>query len=70
MTQETLLAVHKQRHTHRSDLPLTAWIHGIARYKFFRLWRARSARKELNDPFDDDLLLFADSDNDAHRSSV
>ena len=70
MTQETLLAVHKQRHTHRSDLPLTAWIHGIARYKFFRLLRARSAREELNDPFDDDLLLFADSDNDAHRSSV
>ena len=68
MTQETLLAIHNRRHTHRSDLPLTAWVYGIARYKFFRLLRARSAREELNDPLDDDPLLFADSDNDAHRS--
>lgn len=67
VTQETLLAVHNRRHTHRSDLPLTAWVYGIARYKFFRLLRARSAREELNDPLDDDPLLFADSDNDAHR---
>lgn len=67
VTQETLLAVHNRRHTHRSDLPLTAWVDGIARYKFFRLLRARSAREELNDPLDDDPLLFADSDNDAHR---
>ena len=68
MTQETPLAVHNQRHTHRSDLPLTAWVHGIAHYTFFWLWRARSAREELNDPLDDDSLLFADSDNTAHRS--
>jgi len=67
VTQETLLAIHNRRHTHRSDLPLTAWVYGIARYKFFRLLRARSAREELNDPLDDDPLLFADSDNDAHR---
>ena len=68
VTQETPLAVHNQRHSHRSDLPLTAWVHGIARYTFFRLLRARSAREELNEPLDDDPLLFADSDNDAHRS--
>jgi DNA-directed RNA polymerase specialized sigma24 family protein len=68
VTQETLLAIHNRRHTHRSDLPLTAWVYGIARYKFFRLLRARSAREELNEPLDDDPLLFADSDNDAHRS--
>ena len=66
--QETLLAVHNQRHTYRSDLPLTAWVHAIARYKFFSLLRARSAREELNDPLDDESLLFAQSDTDAFEA--
>lgn len=65
LVQETLLAVHNQRHTYRSDQPLTAWIHAIARYKFVDLLRARSTRENLNDPLDDELLLFAESDSDA-----
>lgn len=68
LVQETLLAVHNQRHTYRSDLPLTAWVHAIARYKFFSLLRARSAREELNDPLDDESLLFAQSDTDAFEA--
>ena len=31
LVQETLLAVHNQRHTYRHDLPVTAWAHAIAR---------------------------------------
>ena len=31
--QETLLAVHNQRHTYDPALPVTAWVHAIARYK-------------------------------------
>ena len=31
LVQETLLAVHNQRHTYETDQPLTAWIHAIAR---------------------------------------
>ncbi len=31
--QETLLAVHNARHTYRTEQPLTAWVHAIARYK-------------------------------------
>jgi RNA polymerase sigma-70 factor (ECF subfamily) len=61
LVQETLLAVHNQRHTYRADQPLTAWVHAIARYKFVDLLRARTMREDLNDPLDDELLLFAQS---------
>ena len=30
LVQETLLAVHNQRHTYDPDQPLTAWVHAIA----------------------------------------
>jgi RNA polymerase sigma-70 factor (ECF subfamily) len=33
LVQETLLAVHNQRHTYDPGQPLTAWVHAIARYK-------------------------------------
>jgi len=33
LVQETLLAVHNQRHTYRPEMPVTAWVHAIARYK-------------------------------------
>ena len=39
LVQETLLAVHNQRHTYRLDLPLTAWVHAIARYKLIDHFR-------------------------------
>ena len=63
--QETLLAVHQKRHTYRPGEPLTAWVHAIARYKLVDLLRARSIREVLNDPLDDELDVFASSDNDA-----
>lgn len=65
LVQETLLAVHNQRHTYRTDQPLTAWVHAIARYKLVDLLRSRSAREALTDPLDDALELFAASDSDA-----
>ena len=47
--QETLLAVHNQRHTYDAAQPLTAWVHAIARYKLDRLpappRRARGAER-------------------------
>ena len=64
LVQETLLAVHKQRHTYRPGEPLTAWVHAIARYKLVDLLRARSSREVLNHPLDDDLEVFASSDSD------
>jgi RNA polymerase sigma-70 factor (ECF subfamily) len=65
LVQETLLAVHNQRHTYRPDQPLTAWVHGIARYKLVDLLRARAAREALTDPLDDELEVFAASDTEA-----
>lgn len=63
--QETLLAVHNQRHTYRRDQPLTAWVHAIARYKLVDMLRARASREALTDPLDDELEVFAKSDTDA-----
>ena len=65
LVQETLLAVHNQRHTYRSDQPLTAWVHAIARYKLVDMLRARASREALTDPLDDELEVFAQSDTDA-----
>lgn len=65
LVQDTLLAVHNQRHTYRSDQPLTAWVHAIARYKLVDMLRARSSREALTDPLDDELEVFATSDTDA-----
>jgi RNA polymerase sigma-70 factor, ECF subfamily len=65
LVQETLLAVHNQRHTYHSDQPLTAWVHAIARYKLVDLLRASAAREALTDPLDDELEVFAASDNEA-----
>ncbi|MGV3572874.1 MAG: sigma-70 family RNA polymerase sigma factor [Ramlibacter sp.] len=65
MVQETLLAIHDNRHTYRPAQPLTAWVHTIARYKLVDLLRARSRREALHEPLDDGLPLFAASDTDA-----
>lgn len=65
LVQETLLAVHNQRHTYRSDQPLTAWVHAIARYKLVDLLRARASHEALTDPLDDELEVFAASDTEA-----
>jgi RNA polymerase sigma-70 factor (ECF subfamily) len=65
LVQETLLALHNQRHTYQSGQPLTAWVHAIARYKLIDLFRARGVREALTDPLDDELQVFAASDTDA-----
>lgn len=53
LVQEALLAVHNQRHTYDTRLPLTAWANAIARYKLVDLLRRRGSREALNDPIDD-----------------
>ena len=68
LVQETLLAVHNQRHTYRVDQPLTPWVHAIARHKLVDLLRARMSREALNDPLDDELEIFGVSDSDAAQA--
>jgi DNA-directed RNA polymerase specialized sigma24 family protein len=70
LVQDTLLAVHNQRHTYLSDHPLTAWVHAIARYKLVDLLRARSSREALTDPLDDELEVFASSDTMQPRPAM
>lgn len=65
LVQESLLAVHNNRHTYKPEQPLTAWVHTIARYKLIDLLRSRSRRELLHDPLDDDLQVFASADIDA-----
>ena len=62
LVQETLLAVHNQRHTYDPAQPVTAWLHAIARYKLVDLLRRRARTEALHDPIDDvdELLLSAD----------
>jgi RNA polymerase sigma-70 factor, ECF subfamily len=65
LVQETLLAIHNQRHTYDPGQPLTAWVHAIARYKLIDLLRRRAVRDALNDPLDDDLEVFLASETEA-----
>ena len=67
LVQETLLAVHNQRHTYDPGQPLTAWVHAIARYKMVDLFRRRAGREALHEPLDDDAL-FAASDEGAREA--
>jgi len=65
LVQETLLAVHNQRHTYLPDEPLTAWLHAIAKYKLIDLLRRRSRRDLLHDTLDDGPELLAAADGEA-----
>ena len=47
LVQETLLAVHNQRHTYRPDMPVTAWVHAIARYKLVDWPRSHAVKGAL-----------------------
>lgn len=65
MVQETLLAIHNQRHTYDANQPVTAWVHAIARYKLIDLLRRRAGRDALNDPLDEEMLVFSGKDIEA-----
>ncbi len=65
LVQETLLAVHNQRHTYDAGQPLTAWAYAIARYKLVDLLRRSGRVAALTDPLDDDSELLATSDGAA-----
>jgi RNA polymerase sigma-70 factor (ECF subfamily) len=68
LVQETLLAVHTHRHTYDPGLPLTSWVHTIARYKLVDFLRSHARRDALHDPLDDELEVFAGSDQEASEA--
>jgi RNA polymerase sigma-70 factor (ECF subfamily) len=65
LVQETLLAVHNQRHTFDPAQPLTAWVHAIARYKLVDCLRRRGRGDYATEPLDDDLDALSTADADA-----
>jgi RNA polymerase sigma-70 factor, ECF subfamily len=70
LVQETLLAVHNQRHTYDRGQPLTPWVYALARYKWVDLLRRRSRAEGLNDPLEEEseLLAFVETEAaDARR---
>ena len=65
LVQESLLAIHNQRLSYDMDVPLTAWLHAIARYKLIDWLRRHARRDALHDPLDEADALFDDADTDA-----
>ena len=53
LVQETLLAIHLQRGTFDATMPVTAWLHAIARHKLIDLWRRSGRSGALVESFDE-----------------
>lgn len=68
LVQESLLAIHNQRHTYDAGQPLSAWVQAIARYKLVDLFRRRAAHEQLNDPLDDEMEIFSVADLEASEA--
>ncbi|KAB0325294.1 sigma-70 family RNA polymerase sigma factor [Janthinobacterium sp. PLB04] len=72
LVQECLLAIHNQRLTYDTNVPLTSWIHAIARYKLID-WLRRHARREAQHlPYDEEdgtQELFSSADAEAAEAS-
>lgn len=65
LVQESLLAIHNQRHTYDAGQPVSAWAQAIARYKLIDLLRRRAGHETLHDPLDDAMEFLAVEDADA-----
>lgn len=62
LVQETLLAIHNQRHTFDPGQPLSAWVHAIAKYKLIDALRRRARRDALTASLDDARTVLAATD--------
>jgi RNA polymerase sigma-70 factor (ECF subfamily) len=65
IVQETLLAVHNQRHTYDAAQPLTAWAGAIAKYKMTDFLRRHGRRERLTDSLDEAAELMQAKDDRA-----
>lgn len=72
IVQETLIAVHNQRHTYDAGQPLTAWVHAIAKYKLVDHLRRRRHRDLLTDSLEDggEMLLAAEDESAQARRDI
>lgn len=65
LVQESLLAIHNQRHTYDPGQPLSAWVQAIARYKLVDFLRRRASHDLLTDPLDDEADILSSVDSEA-----
>jgi RNA polymerase sigma-70 factor (ECF subfamily) len=70
LVQESLLAVHNKRHTYDISIPLTAWVHAIAKYKLVDFLRAHGRQMALTDPLDEDSDVFASKQTEALEARI
>jgi RNA polymerase sigma-70 factor (ECF subfamily) len=63
--QETLIAVHRKRHTYQPDRPFKAWLGAIARYKWID--RLRAMQRQSTVRLDDELV---EPSVQSHESTV
>lgn len=70
LVQETLIAVHVQRHTYDADQPLTAWVHALARYKMIDFLRRHGRRAMVTEPLDELADLLAVHDDQAGEARI
>lgn len=68
LVQETLLALHNQRHTYEPSRLFTPWVHAIAKYKLIDYLRRSTADVEEGLP-DDDTLVGLGEEADAAESA-
>jgi RNA polymerase sigma-70 factor (ECF subfamily) len=57
LVQEAVFAIHDRRHTFSGHVPITAWIHAIARYKLMDWLREHAAERDERVELDDDVPL-------------
>jgi RNA polymerase sigma-70 factor (ECF subfamily) len=60
LVQEAVLAVHKRRHTFSGQVPITAWIHAIARHKLMDWLREHVSERQERDEWSDDAVPACD----------
>lgn len=68
LVQETLLAVHNQRHTYEATRPFTPWVHAIAKYKLIDYFRRSTADVEEGLPDDDTLMGVGEQSDEAENA--
>lgn len=65
IVQESLIAVHNQRHTYDSGQPLTPWLHAIARYKLVDCLRRQGSAPLGDDALEEAAQMLQASDSRA-----
>jgi RNA polymerase sigma-70 factor, ECF subfamily len=68
LVQETLIAIHNQRHTYDPNQPFTAWAYAIARYKLIDRYRQFARHDQQNDTLDEFHELTIGENDNAHEA--